>query len=251
MSSTVSTTALCLALFAVTLGLLAVAALVLARKLRRLRRMLRRQERHVWETNNVFQVLRGGVPLPVPGGWAASSDLLGELLRAVAHRRPRRVVELGSGLSTLIIAAALRSNGAGRLISIDADRNYAAITRTELERQGLADWAEVRIAPLTESLFEGEVRPWYDTTVLADLSDIDLLLIDGPPTLLRADIRYPALPFFWPRLTAGAIALLDDAARSAERAIAQRWQRQFPDAEFEYLRLEKGALRVLKPGRLP
>src|SRR5580704_3561393 len=42
-SSTVSTTALCLALFAVTLGLLAVAALVLARKLRRLRSMLRRQ----------------------------------------------------------------------------------------------------------------------------------------------------------------------------------------------------------------
>jgi len=179
------------------------------------------------------------------------TDLLGELLRAVAHRRPQRVVELGSGLSTLIIAAALRSNGAGRLISIDADRNYAAITRSELERQGLADWAEVRIAPLTESLLEGETRPWYDTTVLADLSDIDLLLIDGPPTLLRADIRYPALPFFWPRLTAGAIALLDDAARSAERAIAQRWQRQFPDAEFEYLRLEKGALRVIKPGRIP
>src|ERR1700691_2946658 len=167
-SSTVSTTALCLALFAVTLGLLAVAALVLARKLRRLRSMLRRQERHVWETHNVFQVLRGGVPLPVPGGWAASTDLLGELLRAVAHRRPQRVVELGSGLSTLIIAAALRSNGAGRLISIDADRNYAAITRSELERQGLADWAEVRIAPLTESLFEGEARQWYDTTVLAD-----------------------------------------------------------------------------------
>jgi predicted O-methyltransferase YrrM len=247
----VSTTALCLALFAVTLGLLAVAALVLARKLRRLRRMLRRQERHVWETHNVFQVLRGGLPLPVPGGWAASTDLLGELLRAVADRRPQRVVELGSGLSTLIIAAALRSNGAGRLISIDADRNYAAITRAQLERQGLADWAEVRIAPLTESLFEGEARPWYDTTVLADLSDIDLLLIDGPPTLLRADIRYPTLPFFWPRLTAGAIALLDDAARSAERAIAQRWQQQFPDAEFEYLRLEKGALRVIKPGQLP
>jgi predicted O-methyltransferase YrrM len=243
----VTTTTLCLILFAFTLTLLGIGAWVLARKLRRLRSMLRRQERHVWESHNIFRVLAGGASLPLPGGWAASTDLLGEVLRAVATRRSQRVVELGSGLSTLVIAAALRSNGAGHLVSIDADENYAALTREQLQRQGLSEWAEVRIAPLKDVSVEGQTRPWYDTAVLADLTHIDLLLIDGPPTFLRADIRYPALPFFWDRLSAGAIVLLDDAARSAEQAMSEAWRRQYPQAQFEYLRLEKGALRVRKP----
>ncbi len=241
-----STTSLSLALSFAILLLLSVGAWALARKLRRLRSMVRRQERHAWETQNVFRVLQGGAPLPVPGGWAASTDLLGELLRAIAAGRPRCVVELGSGLSTLVIAAGLRANGAGRLISIDGDESYAAATRAQLQRHGLEPFAEVRSARLVELDFEGVRRPWYDTQVLQDLPDVGLLLIDGPPTALRADIRYPALPFFWPRLTGDAIVLLDDAARPAERAMSQRWQRDFPAARYEYLHLEKGALRITR-----
>jgi predicted O-methyltransferase YrrM len=243
----VTTTTLCLTLFAVTVGLLGIAAWVLARKLRRLRALVRRQDRHTWESLNVFHVLGGGTPLPLPGGWAASTDLLGEVLRAIAQRRPQCVIELGSGVSTLVIAAALRSNGAGHLISIDAEEGYASQTREQLQRQSLSDWAEIRVAPLKQQSFDDGMRPWYDTELLADLRSIDLLLIDGPPTLLRADIRQPALPFFWERLNAGAIVLLDDAARPAERAIAKAWQRRFPQGQFEFMRLEKGALRVEKP----
>jgi predicted O-methyltransferase YrrM len=246
----VPTTLVLLGQFAATLVLLAVAVLILNRKLRRLRSMLRRQERHVWETHNIFRVFHGGVPLPLPGGWAASTDLLGEVLRAVTARharQPQLVVELGSGVSTLVIAAALRANGAGRLISVDAEEGYAAITREQLQRHSLTDWAEIRFAVLKDMVFEGVTRPWYDTAALGDLKEIDLLLIDGPPTLLRPDIRYPALPFFWNRLSAGAIVLLDDAARPAEQGMAKIWQRTFPQARYDYLRFEKGALRVTKP----
>jgi predicted O-methyltransferase YrrM len=226
--------------------LLLVGAWILARKLRRLRSMVRRLERHAWETQNVFRVLQGGAPLPVAGGWAASTDLLGELLRAVAAHRPHCVVELGSGLSTVVLAAALRANGAGRLISIDGDESYAASTREQLRRQGLDAWAEVRCARLVEMDFEGIRRPWYDTQALQDLQDVGLLLIDGPPTELRPDIRYPAVPYFWPRLARNAIVLLDDAARPAEREMSRRWQRAFPAARYEYLHLEKGALRITR-----
>lgn len=243
-----STTALCLTLFGITLALFGAGAWVLARKLRRLRSMLRRLERHVWETHNIFLTFAGGAALPVPGGWAASTDLLGEALRVIVERRPQLVVELGSGLSTLVIAAALRSNGAGHLVSIDAEPEFAASTRAQLQRQGLEPWADIRVAPLREQSFEDSTRPWYDISVLADLDAIDLLFIDGPPTYLRADIRYPALPFFWGRLRPGATVLLDDAARPAERAMSDAWRRRFTDGRFEFLRLEKGALRVRKPG---
>jgi hypothetical protein len=128
-------TTLLIVLLLVTMSLGAVGAWALARKLRRLRSMVRRQERHVWETHNVFRVLEGGAPLPLPGGWAASTDLLGELIRAIAARRPQRLVELGSGVSTLVIAAALRNNGAGRLISSSCSaRTLATGSSCELRR---------------------------------------------------------------------------------------------------------------------
>jgi predicted O-methyltransferase YrrM len=236
-----------LGLLVATAALIAIAVLILERKLRRLRRMLRAQERHVWETHNIFRLLQGGAPLPLPGGWAASTDLLGEIVRAVSGNRPRLVVELGSGVSTLIIAAALRANGAGRLISIDADGAYAAKTREQVQRHDLGDWVQLRLAALQTMEFEGVSRPWYDGSVFAELTGIDMLLIDGPPRLLRLDIRYPALPFFWERLSPGAIVLLDDAARPSERAIAKTWQQNFPQARYDYLRFEKGALRITKP----
>lgn len=236
-----------LGLFVATAALITVAVLILERKLRRLRRMLRAQERHVWETHNIFRVLQGGAPLPLPGGWAASTDLLGEMVRTVSSHRPRLVVELGSGVSTLVIAAALRANGAGRLISIDADDDYATRTREQLQRHDLADWVQLRLAALQTMDFEGVSRPWYDSKVFAELKEVDMLLIDGPPRLLRWDIRYPALPFFWTRLRPGAIVLLDDAARPSERAIAKTWQQNFPQARYDYLRFEKGALRITKP----
>jgi predicted O-methyltransferase YrrM len=207
---------------------------------------LQNHERHIWESHNIFRVVNSKAPLSRPGGWAASADILGELARIVAARRPLFVVELGSGLSTLVLAAALKCNGVGRLVSIDSDVVYAKKTLEQLALHGLSDWAEVRSAGLKETVLEEIERPWYDTATLSDLSDIDLLFIDGPPAVIRKDIRYPSLPWFWNRLNPGAIVLLDDAARPAERAISESWQKSFPQAAYEFLSFEKGALRVTK-----
>jgi len=233
------------ALLSLGLALLLALAWVFARKLRILRALLRTQQRHVWETQNIFATI-GAAPLPLPGGWAAGTDLLGETLRIIALQRPQRVVELGSGLSTLVLAGALRRQGSGTLVSIDADLEYLQRTQAQLRSLGLSEWVDLRHAALKSIAFEGIERPWYDPERLADLQGIDLLFIDGPPTALRRDIRYPALPFFWERLAPGATVLLDDADRRAERAIARRWQRRYV-ARFEHLRFEKGALRVTKP----
>jgi len=138
------------------------------------------------------------------------------------------VVELGSGVSTLVIAAALRSNGAGRLISIDADEGYAAQTVISCWRQDLGEWVELRFAALTEMKCEGMARPWYDTRVLADFSR-------GGPAAHRRTAHGPACRhplsiaavFLGPTGT-GAIVLLDDAARPAERAMAPRGSASFP-----------------------
>src|SRR5262245_8470214 len=58
----------------------------------------------IWDTVNLAAVLEPRVPLRRPGGWAASADLLVEIATRVIEERPGLVVELGSGLSTIVAA---------------------------------------------------------------------------------------------------------------------------------------------------
>ena len=65
---------------------------------------------------------------------------------------------------------------------------------------------------------------------LAGIQAVDLLLVDGPPAY-RPEIalaRYPAGPYFAPRLSQRCAVFLDDAGREGEqaKAIAGRWQQE-------------------------
>ena len=65
----------------------------------------------------------------------------------VAGRRRERVVECGSGFSTLVLARILRAR-AGRLVSLEHDRAWATRVQCELAAAGLAEIARVALAPL-------------------------------------------------------------------------------------------------------
>jgi predicted O-methyltransferase YrrM len=129
--------------------------------------------------------------------YLAVSPETGKLLYLLARTaRARAVIEFGTsfGLSTLYLAAALRDNGGGRVISTELESSKAAQARANFRAAGLADLIEVR---------EGDAL----TTLAADLPDeIDLLLLDGAKGL------YPKiLDVVEPRLRAGALVVADNA----------------------------------------
>jgi predicted O-methyltransferase YrrM len=104
----------------------------------------------------------------------------------VAGRHRRRIVECGSGFSTLVLARLLHTRG-GRLVSLEHDQAWATRVRSSLAAAGLAEIAQVALAPLDPHPRDG--LPWYARC-------IDLLLVDGPPAF-EPEIelsRYPALP---------------------------------------------------------
>lgn len=183
--------------------------------------------------------------LPATDGWAGSPGLLLTLVDEVEARRPRLVVEFGSGLSTLVLARtlALRVPGA-RLISFDHEAGFAEITRRRLAALGLS--AEVRHAPLASSAAHGVEGRWYDHGPLP--RDIDLLLIDGPPAWLKQGARAAAGPAALPLLAPGGVVLLDDADRPGERANAAQWARSFPDIKWSRIGRAKGILRGVRRG---
>lgn len=149
----------------------------------------------------------------------------------------QEVVELGSGVSTVVLARLLRERG-GRLRSLEHDPDWAVVVRDQLKRERLTDVATLLEAPLEPSELSLENAPWYAASAVSALpgEGIDLLLVDGPPGYGdgMAHSRYPALPALAERLAPGCLVILDDAGREAEREIVQRWAEECDGWEFGF-----------------
>ena len=177
-------------------------------------------------------------PLPATRGWAGSPDLLLTLAHIVKTSKPKLVVELGSGVSTVVMAKA----GAKKVISFDGSEEYAGHTRNLLKAHGIKS-AEVRyskLAPFKNS------SGWYDPKSFKDLKKIDLLVIDGPPGGDDVNGRYPALEVLLSKLSSNAIVILDDAKRIGERKLAEDFAAALPKHSLTILDHEKGTA-IIRP----
>jgi predicted O-methyltransferase YrrM len=108
----------------------------------------------------------------------------------------RSIVEFGTSfaISTLHLAAALRDNGGGRLITTEFEPSKVARAQAHIEAAGMADLVEIR---------EGDALQ----TLARDLPEtIDLLLLDGAKALY-GDI----LDLVESRLRPGALIVADNA----------------------------------------
>jgi predicted O-methyltransferase YrrM len=181
--------------------------------------------------------------------WAASPDFVNIAVALIREHRPQLVVEIGSGVSTLVSAYALRANGSGKLISLEHEATFTEVTARNLHSHQLDSIASVRHAPL-QNLTIGQVdHPWYTTDALPDLPDqIDLLVVDGPPSGTAAMARYPALPVLYDRLKVGAYVLVDDFMRDDEYAMVNRWLDDYDLTVIRAYANEKGAVILRKNG---
>lgn len=178
------------------------------------------EDLHAWHVLRPLLELGGYLP------WSTGAMRPAALVvvcNEVVHGARTRLVECGSGVSTVLLARLLRERGAGSVVAVEHDGAWAALVGDLLRREQLVDVARVVHAPL-----EGD-PPWYAPAALAALdSDVDLLIVDGPPAFATGEQhrRAPALAFFEPRLVPGATVVLDDLHRRGEREVLARWQAQ-------------------------
>lgn len=183
--------------------------------------------------------LRPDESLPPMRFWAASPDLLRLLHDLVTDRKSRLVVECGSGVSTLIMAYAMRENGAGKVIALEHLESFKTATERLAARHGLTDHIEVVHAPLRPMDIEGKEWLWYSTRDLPD-GEIDILFVDGPPSAVGPKSRYPAVPALGDRLAPDGIVVLDDCQRGDEAEIAELWMSEREDWSLNFIGHEKG-----------
>ena len=112
----------------------------------------------------------------------------------VRHFQPRRIIEVGSGFSTLVLAQAAAKNKNSSLICIDPFPR-------ELIRN--------RNIPGVESLIESKVQD-VDVEFFSQLASGDILFIDSSHTVkIGGDVNYLFLEVL-PRLKAGVIVHVHD-----------------------------------------
>ena len=170
-------------------------------------------------------------PLPSGDAWTLAPDALRFLYRLVLTLAPRHVVELGSGLSTCVLArAAAEGSLPCAVSSVEHDPAFRRATARKLERYGLAGVVRFQLAPLVARKCLDRTVPMYDLNPAHLACDLpaDLVLIDGPPSLLggREGTLYQVMDFARP----GTLVLLDDAGRAEEQSALARWKARFDRA---------------------
>ena len=172
-------------------------------------------------------------PLPLDQSWAPEHVTLNAAWEIIRQRRPKTVLELGSGLSSLVMAYALEANGIGELVSLEDGLEYAVATRNLLAEHGMEARATVIDAPLEQVVIDGQRVPWYSQSAIPAPICIDVLFVDGPSGGLFPMIRFPALPLLRRYLADDAVVIIDNANREDESAMLRRWQAAHPELQAD------------------
>ena len=144
-------------------------------------------------------------------------------LKVVARRASEvrgPVLECGTGLTTLVLAAGAARRGLP-VWSLEQDTQWASRMTAPL-RLLAAPNVHVTRTPLAQF----GAYAWYTAPIDRLPKGLRLVVCDGPPGDTPGG-RYGLLPQMREWLASGAIILLDDAGREDEREILRRWQQEY------------------------
>lgn len=180
--------------------------------------------------------------MPSLGRWAIDARAMLHLRQLIQDHRPRRILELGSGTSTIWLGYIAEQTGAS-VVSIEHDEKFRQRTDYFLGKHKLRKVVSTVHAPLSPLRLDDVEYHWYDLEAFDSMQDIDLLLIDGPVGTTNRWARYPAIPVLWNRLADDAIVALDDASRPDESESVENWAKNF---EIKPIQQGASGLAILK-----
>jgi predicted O-methyltransferase YrrM len=156
-------------------------------------------------------------------GWSADPILLATLYSEIRSSRPEYILDLGSGMTTLISAYALRDNGGGKVVAWEHMEEYATSITKKLADRGLGDFSKVEHKPLELQVIDGQTYNWFGGGLNGIEKKIDILIVDSPPGSTGRMARFPAIPKLLNHLSETAVVYLDDVHREEEKEILNRW----------------------------
>jgi glycosyltransferase involved in cell wall biosynthesis len=145
--------------------------------------------------------------------WSVSKHLARALDDHLGRSRPASILEVGSGVSTMMFARQAALNGAS-VTTLEHDPGWFERTRDLLVRFGLQGCVDLRYAPIREASSE---PTWYDARLEGPY---DFIFVDGPPLRIG---RRAVLPAIHDHLSSRWTLWLKDGNRAHERACVDEW----------------------------
>lgn len=191
------------------------------------------------------EILISGLHLNIPPvftEWTIDSDLLKIIIDDIYNKKYNiNILELGTGLSTIVLSKILNKLNNGKLYSIENDRIFYEKTKKLLELNKLDNICDLFFSPLEDVYINGIKWTWYNIYFLSKVNNIDILIIDGPPAYIQKMSRFPALPILIDKLNYNISIYLDDGNREDEKKIIREWKNLYKELNFEFINTFKGA----------
>lgn len=158
-----------------------------------------------------------------------------KILNEIIINNRVNVIEFGSGLTTIYIAATLRQiNSNSIVVSVEHDLEWIEICQRIIDQENLTKFVQLVHAPMELSNYSIDHLPWYSEACIKKVTRkcrFNMAVVDGPlaHTKKLKMSRYPALPFLIENklLDDNHRVYLDDVTRSGERKIIKMWERKF------------------------
>ena len=148
-------------------------------------------------------------------GMAAKGEYTAEVIRyAMTANGP--ILECGSGLTTILLTALAGQRGIHVWSLEHMSTWYTRVAKT-IDRLGVPAIHVVYVPLQAYGAYD-----WYAPPFPVMPTDFQVVICDGPPGSTPGG-RYGLLPIMRDHLVPGAIVLLDDAHRPAEREVLDRW----------------------------
>ena len=196
---------------------------------------------------SIYSTFQFTSPFPYTRKMAASPDFLKLIIETILQFKPNLVVELGSGVSSIIISKSLEKNMVGKLISIENDDKYSKITRNNITMENLTEIASVVTSELSMQIIDKKNYMWYNTSFIKNINNkIDLLIIDGPPKITNKNARFPAIPLLKKYFSDNIIIIVDDGNRQDDANTVNSWMNELDNFKIKYIPTEKGAFLLSK-----
>ncbi|HEY4278307.1 MAG TPA: hypothetical protein VGM91_08820 [Conexibacter sp.] len=183
--------------------------------------------------------------------WAPDVATLAEIAALVRRTRPGAVLELGSGVTTVLLAALMRElhaeRAVGAVVALEHDPHWRNVARDALAARCLAGVASVHSirAPAAGNSTRAAYEPTENAMAALRAAPPELVIIHGQDAARATHIRSLSLAQQFAR--ADATLLLDHALRDAELLLAEQWSHR-DDVVVEGIALTGNGILI---GRLP
>jgi hypothetical protein len=188
---------------------------------------LRNQLEAYREENSVIGYLNSVTEPTVPiwysrsyRGYYGSPEMLEEIFNRMVADKPHGVLELGSGLSTLIASYAIRKNGKGKVISWDCLQARAASNRNLITSHKQEKFSKIVDVKTSERSFGSEAFAWYEQEPEAG---IDFLIVDDSGDSESIPDGRDVIRALKPHLNTGCTIFLHDSIRQIEKETLSFW----------------------------